>query len=132
MVDSCSPHGLVQLGGCGRPRGGDVWAGNRQHRSRRLVPAIPERALAELHGATEVAVENADGLVHIPMVGFTESLNVSVSAAICISSLVNKIRGSIVDWRLSEEEKNEIRLTWVKAMVNRVDVLERNFLKGNV
>jgi tRNA (guanosine-2'-O-)-methyltransferase len=85
----------------------------------------------ELHGASSIAVANADALVHIPMVGFTESLNVSVSAAICISSLVNKIRSSAIDWRLNEEEKSEIRLQWVKAMVNRVDVLERNYLKGN-
>jgi len=85
----------------------------------------------ELHGASAVARENADALVHIPMVGFTESFNVSVSAAICVSTLLNKIRtSSEIEWRLSEEEKDEIRMKWIKSMVKRVDVLERNFLKG--
>ncbi len=84
----------------------------------------------ELHGASTVAQDNADGLVHIPMVGFTESFNVSVCAAICISLLVNKIRESENDWRLSENEKDEIRLKWIRAMVKRVEVLERNFLKA--
>lgn len=84
----------------------------------------------ELHGTSAEADEHADALVHIPMVGFTESFNVSVSAAICCSVLLNKIRSSQIDWRLSGEEQAEIRMEWVRAMVNRVDVLERNFLKG--
>ena len=86
----------------------------------------------ELHGTSEEAKANADEFVHIPMVGFTESFNVSVSAAICISHLANKIRQSTVDWKLSEEEKEEIRMKWVKWMVRKSDVLERNFLLGKV
>ena len=84
----------------------------------------------ELHGTSTEASDQADGLVHIPMAGFTESFNVSVSAAICCSVLLNKIRSSKIDWKLSDEEKADIRMEWVRAMVNRVDVLERNFLKG--
>jgi tRNA (guanosine-2'-O-)-methyltransferase len=82
----------------------------------------------ELHGTSEEAMACADELVHIPMVGFTESFNVSVSAAICISQLVNKIRSIETDWKLSEEEKDDIRMKWVKLMVKKSDVLERNFL----
>lgn len=81
----------------------------------------------ELHGTSSVATGNADALVHIPMVGFTESLNVSVSAAICTSTLVNKIRSSEANWKLSEEEKDELRLKWVRSMVRRSDLLEKNF-----
>jgi tRNA (guanosine-2'-O-)-methyltransferase len=84
----------------------------------------------ELHGASSVAEEHADGFVHIPMVGFTESFNVSVSAAICASTLLNKIRDSEMEWRLSEEEKAEIRMRWIRSMVRRVEVLERNFMKA--
>jgi len=84
----------------------------------------------ELHGASTVAQENADALVHIPMVGFTESFNVSVSAAICISTWVNKIRASETEWSLNEEEKDDIRMKWVRSMVKRVEVLERNFNKS--
>jgi tRNA (guanosine-2'-O-)-methyltransferase len=84
----------------------------------------------ELHGASGIAQENADHLVHIPMVGFTESFNVSVSTAICASALLNKIRVEGNDWRLSDEEKAEIRFRWIRSMVRKVDILERNFLKG--
>lgn len=83
----------------------------------------------ELHGASPEAVACADHLVHIPMVGFTESFNVSVSAAICVSTLVNKIRGSELAWQLTDEEKEEIRLKWTRSMVKRSEILERNFLK---
>jgi tRNA (guanosine-2'-O-)-methyltransferase len=38
------------------------------------------------------------------MVGFTESLNISVSAAIIIQNLTNRLRNSTIDWHLSEEE----------------------------
>jgi tRNA (guanosine-2'-O-)-methyltransferase len=84
----------------------------------------------ELHGASSIAQENADCLVHIPMVGFTESFNVSVSTAVCATTLLNKIRNSEIDWRLSEEEKEEIRFRWIRSMVRKVDILERNFLKS--
>jgi tRNA (guanosine-2'-O-)-methyltransferase len=83
----------------------------------------------ELHGTSDIAQQNADGLVHIPMVGFTESFNVSVSAAICASTLLNKIRNSQIEWRLSEAEKEDIRFRWIRSMVRKVDILERNFLK---
>lgn len=84
----------------------------------------------ELHGISKDAGLCADQLVHIPMVGFTESFNVSVSAAICISELVNKIRNDGIGWKLTEEEKDEIRMHWVKLMVKKSDVLERNFLRN--
>jgi tRNA (guanosine-2'-O-)-methyltransferase len=84
----------------------------------------------ELHGASSIAQDNADYLVHIPMVGFTESFNVSVSTAICATTLLNKIRASEVDWRLTDEEKEEIRFRWIRSMVRKVDILERNFLKS--
>ena len=84
----------------------------------------------ELHGISKDAEASAHQLVHIPMVGFTESFNVSVSAAICISHLVNKIRTSEMNWKLTKEEKDEIRMKWVRIMVKKSDVLERNFLRG--
>jgi tRNA (guanosine-2'-O-)-methyltransferase len=47
------------------------------------------------------------------MVGFTESLNISVSAAIIIQNL-NRLRNSNIDWHLSETEILEKRLAWAK------------------
>ena len=83
----------------------------------------------ELKGTSAEVVAAADGLVHIPMHGFTESFNVSVSAAICLSGLRDRMMASDITWQLSDEEKNDLRLRWLRTMVNRSELLEREFLK---
>ncbi len=83
----------------------------------------------ELKGTSPEVVAAADGLVHIPMHGFTESFNVSVSAAICLSGLRDRMMATDIRWELSDEEKNDLRLRWLRTMVNRSDLLEREFLK---
>lgn len=54
----------------------------------------------ELNGLSDDAIENADGFVKIPMYGFTESLNISVSAAICLFHLTEKLKRSDIQWQL--------------------------------
>ncbi len=84
----------------------------------------------ELHGTSSYAMENADMKISIPMYGFTESLNISVSAAICLNSLVPALRSSAVNWQLTEVEKNEIRLGWLRKMIRNAEIVEREFLKS--
>lgn len=83
----------------------------------------------EMRGATPVAFEQADAFVKIPMVGFTESLNISVSAAVTLYTLTSRLKNSSVNWRLSEQEELDIRLQWLKNSVPKADILERDFLK---
>lgn len=83
----------------------------------------------ELRGASPYSLDNADGKIRIPMFGFTESLNVSVSVAICLNTLMGKLRRMDVPVRLSPEEKNLIRLKWYRKIVRRSDVVEREFLR---
>lgn len=83
----------------------------------------------ELRGTSDQAIAQADAKVKIPMYGFTESLNISVSAAICLNTLVPKLRRSNIDWRLSEQEKEDIRLKWYRGCVRKPDLLEREFLR---
>lgn len=71
----------------------------------------------EKEGLSDIAMEEADAFMKIPMYGFTESFNISVSAALCLHTLSEKIRRSDVDWELTEEEKEEIRLEWSKSAV---------------
>jgi len=82
----------------------------------------------EADGLSKEAIDMADGFVKIPMFGFTESLNISVCAAICIHHLSMKLRSSGVNWQLSEDEKNGIRLNWLRGIINRPDLLEKEFL----
>lgn len=83
----------------------------------------------ELRGVSDYAIQNADGKIRIPMYGFTESLNISVSVAISLNTIMKKLRWSDVDFRLTEEEKRLIRLEWFKKIVKRSDLLEREFLR---
>jgi tRNA (guanosine-2'-O-)-methyltransferase len=86
----------------------------------------------EIDGLSDIALQNADEFVKIPMVGFTESLNISVSAAICMHHLNLKLRQSDIDWKLSDEEILEIKIDWLRAIISRSDVLEREYLKKQV
>jgi tRNA (guanosine-2'-O-)-methyltransferase len=84
----------------------------------------------ELHGVSNFSLENCDHKVRIPMYGFTESLNISVSVAICLNTLIVKLRQE--DWKkygLSDEEKAQLTLQWYRKVVRKSDVLEREFLR---
>ncbi len=82
----------------------------------------------ELNGLSDIAIENADGFVKIPMYGFTESFNISVSAAIILHQLTDKLRESKYNWQLTAEEKLDIRLDWVRNVVKKSDLAEDEFL----
>lgn len=81
----------------------------------------------ELSGLSNIALENADYYVYIPMVGFTESLNISVSAAVLINQLMNRIKQTGINWQLSENEKNDITLQWLKKTIKRYNSIEKHF-----
>ena len=82
----------------------------------------------EMRGATPVAFEQADAFVKIPMVGFTESLNISVSAAVTLYTLITRLKKSNVDWHLSKEEENAVRLQWLRNSIPKSGLIEKDFL----
>lgn len=81
----------------------------------------------ELEGISDTVREHADEYVKIPMFGFTESFNISVSAAICLHTLTMKLHTSDIDWRLSEEERYEVLLNWLRNSIHRSSLLEKEF-----
>ncbi len=83
----------------------------------------------ELTGLSDIVMDNADEFVKIPMYGFTESFNISVSAALVLNSLSTKIRQENVAWHLSEIEKAELKLEWLKKSIKRGDKLLEEQLK---
>jgi tRNA (guanosine-2'-O-)-methyltransferase len=83
----------------------------------------------ELRGVSSYALQHADQKIRIPMYGFTESLNISVSVAICLNALITKLHASSADFGLSEEEKGAMRLDWYRKIVKRSDLIEREFLR---
>jgi len=84
----------------------------------------------ELNGLSEIAIENADEFLKIPMYGFTESYNISVSAALILYTLANRVRNTSIDWQLSDREKLEILLEWSRRSIKRSDIIENQFLKN--
>jgi tRNA (guanosine-2'-O-)-methyltransferase len=81
----------------------------------------------EKEGISEDTKKHADGFVKIPMHGFTESFNISVSAAICLYELTKRLRTSAINWQLTESEKNELLLSWVRNTIHKVDLIEKDF-----
>jgi tRNA (guanosine-2'-O-)-methyltransferase len=81
----------------------------------------------ELNGLTDTAIEMADGFVKLPMFGFTESYNISVSAALSLYELTKHLRNKIKGWELSEKEKTKILINWCLNSVNKSDMLLRKF-----
>ncbi len=80
----------------------------------------------EKEGLSEEVIEEADGFLKIPMVGFTKSLNISVSAAIILQKLQQDLKNSDISWWLSEHEILEKRLDWTKKSIKHIDqILER-------
>ena len=85
----------------------------------------------ERDGLSEEILQRADGFLKIPMVGFTESLNISVSAAIIIQNLTNRLRNSDVDWQLTEEEIFVKRLDWAKKSIKDIKRIEARYYEEN-
>lgn len=77
----------------------------------------------EKHGLSTEAIQKADIFVKIPMFGFTESFNISVSAAIALYSLMGRIRESKTDWHLTEDEILELELQWAQSSIKKVELL---------
>ncbi len=86
---------------------------------------------AELPGLSEIVLSNADEYLKIPMYGFTESFNISVSAAIIIHHLSEKLRKSDIAWQLSENESQDVLLEWLKNTIKKPDLLISKFYSQN-
>lgn len=84
----------------------------------------------EKEGLSQEVLKAADTSLKIPMQGFTESLNISVSAAIILQALGNRLRNSNLPWRLSEEDKTALKFKWAcKCIKNSEQLL--NHLKAS-
>lgn len=85
----------------------------------------------ERDGLSQEVLDNADGFLKIPMAGFTESLNISVSAAIIIQNLMSRLHKSEIDWKLSNEEILEKRLSWTKNSIKDIKRIEKRYFDEN-
>lgn len=84
----------------------------------------------EKEGLSDDVLKNADVTLKIPMYGFTESLNISVAAAIVLQHCVNKLHHSNINWALSETEKDILMLDWTKKTIKDVDNIIERYLEN--
>jgi len=95
------------------------------------LPALPldqKTALifgSEQTGLSQEALMAADMFVKIPMYGFVESFNVSVSVALCLYDVINRLHASHYEWQISEEEKQDILLAWIRRISQTAALLEK-------
>lgn len=71
----------------------------------------------EVSGISKEVAAMSDYLVRVPMYGFTESFNISVSAALALSRLRERLENSEYDWRLSEEEQIKLKIKWATRII---------------
>jgi tRNA (guanosine-2'-O-)-methyltransferase len=81
----------------------------------------------EKKGLSPHILDEADMRVKIPMFGFTESFNISVSVALLLQSLTSRLHKSTeIDWRLTEEEAIDIRIDWtIKSIRHGRQIADR-------
>ncbi|GAB5399921.1 MAG: RNA methyltransferase [Aureisphaera sp.] len=85
----------------------------------------------EKDGVSDVVMEQADVHLKIPMFGFTESLNISVSAAIILQDVVTRLRKEQVNWQLTEEEILDLKMQWTLRCIKSADKIVARFYDKN-
>ncbi len=82
----------------------------------------------ELEGLSKEALDHSDEFVRIPMFGFTESYNISVSAAILLYDIISRLHSSVIDWQISKEDEIETLISWARNVLKKPELLEQKFL----
>lgn len=85
----------------------------------------------EKRGISDIVKQEADVFIKIPMYGFTESFNISVSAGIALSFIKQKLLTENINWQLSEVELFELLAKWSKQSVKQSEKLIEKFYKEN-
>ena len=85
----------------------------------------------EKEGLSDEILSEADCRLNIPMFGFTESLNISVSAAIILQSITSRLKSSEINWQLSEEDKINLKYEWLKKCIKNSDSIIAQFNTEN-
>jgi tRNA (guanosine-2'-O-)-methyltransferase len=86
---------------------------------------------SEVNGCSQDVINSSDHKIHIPMYGFTESFNLSVSVALCLHHLTHKLRASNIPWQLDKNIKKEILLNWLRRSIKSSKRIEQHY-KDNI
>lgn len=85
----------------------------------------------EREGISNIVMEEADEYMRIPMHGFSESLNISVCAAITLQHMSHQLRNSDISWKLSDQETDNLHLEWLLKTIKKSNLLVDEFNRRN-
>ena len=83
---------------------------------------------SEVKGCSNETLRLADKRMKIPMYGFTESYNISVSVSLCLQHLTYKMRQSKINWHLSTDEQSSVMLQWLRNSIKASAEIEKKYL----
>ncbi len=83
----------------------------------------------EKDGLSEMVMQHADVFLKIPMYGFTESLNISVAAALIMNHVSSQLRKSDLPWQLKEEEKIYIYQKWLEKSIKSIESIKKKYFE---
>ena len=83
---------------------------------------------AEVKGCSKETLSLADKRMKIPIYGFTESYNISVSVSLCLQHLTYKMRQSNMDWKLSLDQQEKVMLQWLRNSIKSAAEIEEKYL----
>ena len=83
----------------------------------------------EHEGVSKTVRCEADEVLTVPMSGLSESFNISVSVAVCVYDLTQRLRRSGAAWQLSGEDRQRLRADWIRWAIDprRLEHLEARF-----
>ena len=84
---------------------------------------------AEVKGCSEQSLKLADRRMRIPMYGFTESFNISVSVSLCLQHLTYKMRNSAINWRMTQKQQDKTLLKWLRNSIKSSAKIEEKYMK---
>ncbi len=82
---------------------------------------------SEITGLSKKIMDVADYHVRIPMFGFTESFNISVSAAIALYDTISRLHRSGIDWQLSAAVQQSVKYHWMRRIIKNASGIEAVF-----
>ena len=84
---------------------------------------------SEVKGCSKEMLERADKKIKIPIYGFTESYNVSVSVALCLQHLTYNMRQSNVKWQLPTSQAEQVMTQWLTNSIKAGSKIKEDYLK---
>ncbi len=84
---------------------------------------------SEIKGCSKQTLELADKKIKIPMYGFTESYNISVSVSLSLQHLTYKMRKSDINWGLPMDQQNKVMLQWLRKSIKAAPEIEKKYLE---